>query len=867
MKPLSRRICRALLGSGLCLTVGSASPVGAAEVYFNPALLSHSGAASGATPATDLSRFAAGEQLPGTYHVDIYVNGAFIDSRDVPFIDEGHGQLVPGFTLADYRSLGLNSPAVPSLARMAPDTVMTDISRYVPAATTTFLFARQRLDISLPQQVMTHRAAGYVDPATWDQGVPAALLNYALTGSHTQSRGPRAAEGRANSVYANLRSGLNWGAWRLRNYSTYSQTSDARASSPFQVISTYLQRDVQALNSQLTLGETSTPGDVFDSVSFRGAQLASDDSMLPNSLRGFAPIIRGIAQSSAQVSVRQNGHLIYQTNVSPGAFEIGDLNPASMSGDLQVTVRESDGRERTFTQAYSSLAVMQREGQRRFALTAGQLTTRDGREPHFVQGTLVIGLPHNVTAYGGVLVAEKYLAVTGGVGLSLGDAGAVSADVTQASATLLNAEQSTGQSYRIRYSKNLATTNTTLNLAAYRYSTAGYYGFEDANTHRPDLIYTGQATAYRKRSEFEFSLSQSLGDAGSVYVSSTQRDFWGREGSDRTYALGYNGSLSGVSYGVNVSETRSSATPAGRNTDRRLAFNLSVPLSRFLPGYEQGRARHSLQANYGLTTGQGQAVHQTLGVSGTALSDGQLNYNLSQTLENQGGGYGAAVGATYNGGRGTLTGGYNYSETQQQVTYGVSGGVVAHAHGVTLSPPLGDTIALVRAPGAGGMKVNGQTGLNTDGRGYAVMPYLTPYRRTDVSVDPTALGSRVALDNTSQPVTPTKGAVVVANFQTNVGQQALFTLLNGGKPVPFGALVTLASREEDVHPGNKEETASIVGDDGQVYLSGLPDKGTLRAQWGPGADQHCRATFALSAAPDDTTDRTAAPASVHSVCQ
>ncbi|MDI5829478.1 fimbria/pilus outer membrane usher protein, partial [Salmonella enterica subsp. enterica serovar Kentucky] len=40
--------------------------------------------------------------------------------------------------------------------------------------------------------------------------------------------------------------------------------------------------------------------------------------MQPNSQRGYAPTIRGIARSNAQVIVRQNGYIAYQTAVSPG---------------------------------------------------------------------------------------------------------------------------------------------------------------------------------------------------------------------------------------------------------------------------------------------------------------------------------------------------------------------------------------------------------------------------------------------------------------------------------------------------------------------------------------------------------------------
>ena len=44
----------------------------------------------------------------------------------------------------------------------------------------------------------------------------------------------------------------------------------------------------------MTLGDSSTDADVFEGVPFRGAMLASDDDMLPESLRGYAPVVRGL---------------------------------------------------------------------------------------------------------------------------------------------------------------------------------------------------------------------------------------------------------------------------------------------------------------------------------------------------------------------------------------------------------------------------------------------------------------------------------------------------------------------------------------------------------------------------------------------
>src|SRR5699024_12570881 len=93
------------------------------------------------------------------------------------------------------------------------------------------------------------------------------------------------------------------------------------------------------------IGDTWTASDIFDSTQIRGARLYTDNDMLPASQNGFAPVVRGIAKSNATVIIRQNGYVIYQSAVSQGAFEITDLNTASIGGDLDVTIKEEDGSE------------------------------------------------------------------------------------------------------------------------------------------------------------------------------------------------------------------------------------------------------------------------------------------------------------------------------------------------------------------------------------------------------------------------------------------------------------------------------------------------------------------------------------------
>lgn len=157
--------------------------------------------------------------------------------------------------------------------------------------------------------------------------MPAALLQYNTNVYQARSGGVSTTQ-----AYAGLTAGVNVGPWGFRHNGNV--TSGSGTGTHYQAVQTELLRSIAPLKSQLTLGEGFTDGQVFDSYGFRGVQLASDDQMYPESQRGYAPTIRGIANSNALVHVSQGGNIIYETNVAPGPFVINDLHPTGYGGQL-----------------------------------------------------------------------------------------------------------------------------------------------------------------------------------------------------------------------------------------------------------------------------------------------------------------------------------------------------------------------------------------------------------------------------------------------------------------------------------------------------------------------------------------------------
>lgn len=806
--------------------------VAQARDYFNPALLEID---NPALRGADLSVFEENiTQAPGSYRVDLYLNGQQVDSLDVEFRLQqdaaGKKMLQPCLSAEKLTELGVRLSSLPAIAG-SDDCI--NLEQAIPQAKATFLFNQLRLNLSIPQAALNLHARDYVSPDKWDAGVPALLVNYSFTGANSQVS---ESKGQGNdNYYLNLRSGINWGAWRLRNYSVWNQYSGVASS--WRSINTYLQRDIIALQSRLTLGDSTTSSDVFDSVQFRGGQLASEDEILPDSMKGYSPIVRGIARSNAQIVIRQNGYVIYQSYVAPGAFEITDLYPTGGSGDLNVSVREANGQEQNFVVPYAVVPVLQREGRFKYSLTSGTYRSYGSEvdERPFSQATGIYGLPWGATLYGGIQAASKYQALALGWGQNLGAVGALSADVTQAWTKQETQPKDQGQSWRLRYGKNVIETGTNFSLASYRYSTRGFYTLQEALES-----YGGNSAKYNdhKKSRAELILSQNLWEGGgTLSLSLFNEDYWNDSRRSQSASVGYNNNWQSVSYGFNYTFSQNGFDSNGQHTNVRdhiLAFNVSVPLNKWLPGS---------YATYNMNSSRNGPTSHNLGLSGSALEGNNLNYSLSQGYTGKGGGANGSIQADYKGSLAELNLGYGYDRHRQQVNYGIQGGVLVHQNGITLSQPLGDTVALVQAPGAAGVNVLNQTGVNTDWRGYAVVPYLTPYRRNIVGLDGDSFADDVDMTLSSQTVIPTRGAVVRASFSPNVGLRVLMTLLTrAGSPVPFGATVSALNDPK----GN----ASIVGDGGQVYLAGLAESGRLQVKWGNGAAQQCQVSYQLANQPE-----------------
>lgn len=112
--------------------------------------------------------------------------------------------------------------------------------------------------------------------------------------------------------------------------------------------------------------------------------------------------------------------------------------------------------------------------------------------------------------------------------------------------------------------------------------------------------------------------------------------------------------------------------------------------------------------------------------------------------------------------------------------------MVAHPYGVTLSNDLSDTFAIIHAEGAQGAVINNASGSRLDFWGNGIVPYVTPYEKNQISIDPSNLDLNVELSATEQEIIPRANSATLVKFDTKTGRSLLFDIrMSTGNPLQW----------------------------------------------------------------------------------
>ncbi|CAI8811063.1 fimbria/pilus outer membrane usher protein [Pseudomonas zeae] len=783
---------------------------------------------------------------PGEYTVEVYINTRFAQRMALRFFAVSDNDVQPCLSSALLETVGVLQSAI----KAPPEGECLILQQAVEGASLNFDMGALRLDLRVPQSLMNRKPQGFVPPESLDSGETIGFVNYNVNHYHVSRTGN--SSGRTDSSYAVFNSGVNMGMWRLRQQGSVRYNAEG---SDWDSARLYLQRPLPSLQSELTLGEGYTSGRFFSGVSYRGLELGSDDRMLPESIRGYAPTVRGIAQTNANVRILQGGEEVYQTVVPPGPFEISDLYATHYEGDLQVVVEEADGRTSQYTVPFSSVAESLRPGASRYNFALAR--TRDtGSDTPFTELTFQHGVNNAITFNSGIRLAQNYQALLLG-GVYANWLGAFGLDNTYARAKDSKDGNLSGWMSRLSYSRTFEPTNTLVTVAGYRYFSTGYRDFGDVLEDNDSLnsVYGSTTSRYLPRSRWDVSVNQNLEAYGSIYVSASTQNYYGGHARDTQLQMGYSRVFGeAVSFNVSVARQRTGQSQNGFEDDDVALVDPSSPVNT---GFDQVRvpgttetlvllslsfplgspsnvqvpvlnSSYSHSANYGDVyqtslsgvTGDEQSLSYGVDVSHDAEQrQNTFSGNLQKRLSK------GAVGMSTSKGQGYW-----------QASGSARGALAVHRGGITFGPYLGDTFALVHAKGATGASVLNGQGTHIDSSGFALVPSLTPYRYNTIAIDPEGMDANTELEEGQRRVAPLAGAAVKVEFKTRSGAALLITAhLPDGQGIPMGAEVVDA----------QGEVVGMVGQGSQAYVRTEEPVGKLIIRWGEEADDSCVISYDL----------------------
>ena len=288
----------------------------------------------GIDPALATLLMQAPRFTAGRHPVTLTVNGQRHGRVDVTFNREG--------ALCFDRSL-LDAANLNAARRMLDDGPCHDFLGTSPQTVIEPDPATLALALIVPTDAIRPLVRDFTGYQT---GGIAGLLNYDVTGLHS-----RFGDQSSRYTSANTELGFNAGDWIVRSRQVQTWQDDVSRTTH---IAAYAQRTFASHEAVLQAGQINLYNPVLAGAQITGVQVLNEQAL---QIEGQSAVIEGIANSQAQVEVRQNGSLIHSTVVPAGPFALTNVRRLNTRSDVEVTIKETDGSERSFTVPAAMLGI------------------------------------------------------------------------------------------------------------------------------------------------------------------------------------------------------------------------------------------------------------------------------------------------------------------------------------------------------------------------------------------------------------------------------------------------------------------------------------------------------------------------------
>jgi len=747
----------------------------------------------------------------GDYRVSITVNGQprgqfLITFRATEGQPKGYAQ--PCFTLLTLQKLGI---AIDSAVEKNSHTESClRLEEWIPRARTNYESGDFLLELTVGQKYFRPTPSGDSAPERWETGSNVAFIDYNLD-SYSQrssaSNTPRVAQQRTFSFSSIF--GINAEGWRLR----YRQISRKVQNSAWRYHgqSAYAEHDFTALKSQFRVGETWSSGEVFDSVTFRGAQLRSDHRMLSSALRSYTPMFAGIAETNAKVTLWQQGQIVQQTTIPAGPFELDSPSVGGYGGDYTMVIDEADGRKKVVIIPNSAPPLILNKSVIKYEVDIGKVNAIARlRSPYFLQANFFYGLTENYTAYSGLQAANSYqgFAIGNAVNTFLGGM-SLTGNLSQDN-RLTRGAKIKGHKVNLSYSKYFPATQTSINASVDRIISGNYRTINQSADSITDFNY-GIYPEMKQR--LSFSVGQPITESLSVNLTASAYRYINRT-STHHYSVSINKQFRSFSLGAVLSRNQ---TYRGA-PDNTFMLSLNIP---FGTGYEKQPLFDSLYSTYTRNSDKTTTLQQTM--NGHYGDENNVIYGLginSEKVRGQKMNTGLQANVAYNSSQGQYSSSFSRSRGHQQYSLSANGSIVAHSGGVLAGRTLGNNpFAIIQAQGAQGAKIINGHGATLNRQGYGILPSLSPYQENRVAVNPEGLPLSVTIVENEVTVIPRMGAALKVKMKTQLGKPILLKVRNKQQK-PF-AMMSQLFTEQSPH-------LAFISQAGRAFIQGWdPEHETL----------------------------------------
>ncbi|MEG0210545.1 PefC/AfrB family outer membrane usher protein [Hafnia sp.] len=610
----------------------------------------------------------------------------------------------------------------------------------------------QTLKFSIPQIAVRDALSS----DNWDYGIPGFRLTYSGNASKSADN--------KEQIYGNFELNTNLGRWVLSGRT--SGFNGQGFSTPEATLSTA----IGAIRGNVLMGKTQTASTLLPDVGFYGVALRSDSNMVPWSVRGYAPMITGVANSNARITVTQGNYTVSSQIVPPGPYALNNINPIG-NGDLTVTIEEENGSKTVRTYPVTTLPTLLRAGDFNYNVVVGERANDIGKHQDvkgvFTLASLDYGFDP-VTVNSAAIIHEKYQSLGLGLTKDLGLFGALAASVNGSRSTFENTfteydkkRTQNGVSAMVKYAKGL-TNSTNLQLLTYRYTGEKYVDFSE---FIPDSLYSVD----NRKERYEAIVTQSFGNSF-VSASGWTQSYRNRSSDDIGANFSYSVTISQVSLSVNANYGKYHNFD---KDDYGGSFSVSVPFSAFeRPHYSTSSIGYTRSNKTTFNTGISGSVNE------------KVNYSLNSGVNRNTTSASAYAGIAFDAMQTGMS--VSQSDNKTSMSISASGSVIGTGPtGLMMTREQNDTIAVVKVKDLPNIRFNGSRPTGKDG---TTVLYVTPYGNNDIRMDTEQVPDNVELLNTVYSVVPTDRAIVYREFN-HVDMKRYILRLTGrdGKPVMMGS--------------------------------------------------------------------------------